>query len=141
MDCYTFKLYDTNNDGIAAYDQCLDGFYKITDSDGTVLNEMKPENSNFGNLHVANFCLNINETNFEDKLIVYPNPTNAKFTIVSSALKISNIELVTLTGQVILSNQPQQETVTIDVSKFAKGMYLLKIENTSGQLIKVVSIN
>ena len=66
-------------------------------------------------------------------IIVYPNPVSEKINI-ESEYKITTpmfINLSNLLGKVILSREVdwvQNQRTTIDVSNFAKGIYMLEIE-------------
>ena len=62
---------------------------------------------------------------------VFPNPANDKFIISASDQTISNIEIFDILGKKIYS-QPHGNT--IDVSSFSKGLYLLKVYDTNGQV-------
>ena len=139
--CYTFKLYDSGNDGIAGDNNCLDGFYDITNSDGTIISQLLPKNANFGNLYSSPFCNSLTETNNDKTIKIYPNPAKTTFTIYSNNVKINRIELATITGQIIYQNNDiTNVSSTIEVSSFAKGIYLIRIESENGILIKSLFI-
>ncbi len=139
--CYTFKLYDSGNDGIAADNNCLDGYYDLTNSDGTIINQLLPKNANFGSLYSSPFCNSLTETKSDNTIKIYPNPTKTTFTIYSNNVKINRIELATITGQILyLNNDITTVTSIIDVTNFAKGIYLIRIESESGILIKSLFI-
>jgi hypothetical protein len=134
--CYTFKLYDSGNDGIKGDNNCLDGFYSITNSDGTIVSQLLPKDANFGNLYTSPFCNALKEISNDNTIKIYPNPTQSTFTIHSNKI-INRIELATITGQIIYQNN-EITTVSsiIDVSNFAKGIYLIRIESESEILVK-----
>ncbi|PCJ28315.1 MAG: hypothetical protein COA97_01395 [Flavobacteriales bacterium] len=83
---------------------------------------------------VSNCTVGINEnTLIENEVIVYPNPNNGTFTIEASNLENSVLEIYNLTGQLVSQTTLQNNTKTIDISKQANGLYLLKI--TSNQQV------
>jgi hypothetical protein len=66
----------------------------------------------------------------DDIAMVYPNPTKGKLTINSSS-QITAIEVYSLSGKQIYSNYnfKQQTSEEIDLSGYAKGIYIMKIYN------------
>ena len=68
---------------------------------------------------------------------VYPNPTNDKVNIVyqSTEQQKLNLLLFNAIGQNMFTNNyavnPGLNTITIDASAFAKGMYIIDLQNTS----------
>jgi endo-1,3(4)-beta-glucanase len=65
----------------------------------------------------------------ESGIVMYPNPTNGKFKIAGSSKDISKIEIYNLLGEKMHSSTTAnpKTSVEIDLSAFAKGMYLVKI--------------
>jgi len=80
------------------------------------------------------------ETEFElqnqiDKTIIsiFPNPTKGEVTITSTsqtgnAHKITNIEVFDLSGKTILYSSLLSSSTKIDLSSFASGTYIVKIQ-------------
>ncbi len=69
-------------------------------------------------------------------LSIYPNPSDGQFTIDASALAADNfdIQVYDLTGAAILKTSSNgQETINIDLSTFAKGVYHVRF--VSGGLV------
>jgi len=73
----------------------------------------------------------------ESDLILYPNPTDGLVNINFFSTKISQLTLVDLNGKILL-NQTISNTSTLDLAPFAKGLYLLKIENEEGVWVRKV---
>lgn len=67
----------------------------------------------------------ISEQMQNENFSLYPNPAN-NFIIVESVSK-SEIEIITIEGQIIESLETVENTATIDISAFAKGIYYVKI--------------
>ncbi len=66
--------------------------------------------------------------NFATNFSLYPNPSKGFINIQSKNVEISKVQLFTVTGQKVL-DQKGLVNGGIDVSKFAKGIYVLKIES------------
>lgn len=82
-------------------------------------------------------CLGINEEDILSSIIlIYPNPSNGVFTIISSQNSI--IKLRDIQGKEIAerTNSPQ-----IDFSNFSDGIYLIEITTDKGSYNKMITIN
>jgi hypothetical protein len=68
---------------------------------------------------------------------LYPNPATTSIYIKSSS-KVNNLSLMDMSGKIIyaITNLPN-----MDLSSYANGFYLLKIETEKGSLIKKIVIN
>ena len=76
--------------------------------------------------------LSVNE--FENKTIsIYPNPTHDELHISNQQNTITRIELWSLSGQLILDDDFNGETISL--SKLSEGIYLLKLYNDNGNFI------
>jgi hypothetical protein len=60
---------------------------------------------------------------------IYPNPASNYVTINSSEA-IGSIELLDITGKVLISETIQSNTFTINVESYTKGIYFIKMTNT-----------
>lgn len=73
--------------------------------------------------------------------IIYPNPVMDKITFkyYQSSMKIASITIYTINGNLISSFPVDEITsdFTIDMSGFAAGIYLLEVENNTGQKNRV----
>jgi hypothetical protein len=76
----------------------------------------------------------INETQNTYSIKIFPNPSSTKFTI--SVSQKSEIEILNIEGQIIKSITADENTATIDVSGFAKGMYFVKVKTEKGIAVK-----
>ena len=61
-----------------------------------------------------------------DAIQLHPNPTNGMIEIKSNNLNIKQIELFDIFGKLLMEKKANESTVTLDVSPYAKGMYLLR---------------
>jgi len=68
---------------------------------------------------------------------VYPNPVTNKIFIKNSLInKNEIISIYNVQGQLLLKQPMQQEKIEINISGFAKGVYVLKIESEEGIAVK-----
>ena len=61
-----------------------------------------------------------------DAIQLHPNPTNGMIEIQSNNVNIKQIELFDIFGKLLMEKKANESTVTLDVSPYAKGMYLLR---------------
>ena len=64
----------------------------------------------------------------------YPNPAKDKIEI--SILENSEIEIVNSIGQVLQKINSRDNSITIDISDFAKGIYFVKVKSENGISVK-----
>lgn len=85
-----------------------------------------------------NNCTGINKYAASNGVRVYPNPTSGELTIELNSGNVSSVEVVDLTGRVILSNTGDSK-VNVNLSNVANGIYYVKIKsNDSMEVVKVV---
>jgi hypothetical protein len=72
-----------------------------------------------------------------NRLSVYPNPTKDNIKIVSEK-PINQVAIFNLFGQSIFTKKYDSENITIDVSSYAKGVYILKISSENSSIIKKI---
>lgn len=136
-DCYTFKLFDSGGDGIAALNSnCGDGFYQLTNSQGSILSQLKPENAGFGSVYSTYFCAGIHEVNSNEYLRIFPNPATNSVVISIQDSNITKLEIFSITGQLIHSDNQLNKSAVIDISSFSQGMYLVRVESNYGTAVK-----
>lgn len=73
------------------------------------------------------------EDNESIKIAMYPNPVADKLTVVTPNAEFNQYTIYTINGQVILSEKIENKAseIEINVSKFSKGIYLLKLEGVN----------
>lgn len=73
-------------------------------------------------------------------IVVYPNPSNGIFTVASKGSIIQEVVLYSVNGELIWRNANNSQEITIDLSEYARGTYLLQAstnqEATIFRLIK-----
>jgi hypothetical protein len=122
----TITLTTTANEGFAFYNWM----------EGTTVMGTAPtltlENISANHIIYANFLSTVGlEENITKELKVFPTLTNDILKIVSGQ-KMSFVQVYTLSGQRVVSYEPFSEELTIDVSNFHPGNYLLKVITNKG---------
>ncbi|HWY12239.1 MAG TPA: T9SS type A sorting domain-containing protein [Bacteroidia bacterium] len=86
-----------------------------------------------------NFCLTLGTkeiSGLEDNITVYPNPANEKIHLANKEnVRVLEISLFDLYGKQILKCD---NCSYLDISKFATGIYLLKINTQNGEIHKTI---
>ena len=77
------------------------------------------------------FTVGVAENIVDGNIIIYPNPTNSEFT-VSSTNKIKSVKLYNVLGCEILKQIQNDQSVSIDISGYAKGVYFVEVKTESG---------
>jgi hypothetical protein len=73
-------------------------------------------------------------------LIIYPNPSNGLFTIQMNDEVNMTIEVLDILGQKIKSMSVSGNNITLDLTEFSKGMYLVNILQGSNKITKRVIV-
>ena len=72
--------------------------------------------------------LGLNDNSINKKINIFPNPTKGMVTITNQDnLSIDKIEIVDTLGKIV--SEETSSTSQIDISKFSKGIYILKIHS------------
>jgi hypothetical protein len=66
---------------------------------------------------------------------MYPNPT-INFVNISSDVAIEAVEMYNVLGKKVHQAKTNSNTLNLDVSTFAKGLYILKFNVNNGTVIK-----
>ena len=67
---------------------------------------------------------------------IYPNPTTGLLTIEKANGVIERIDIFEITGRFLQSTIVNQQSITIDITHLANGMYYLKIDNVVVKIVK-----
>ncbi|MES2589965.1 MAG: T9SS type A sorting domain-containing protein [Bacteroidota bacterium] len=134
--CYTFTINDSNSNGLTS-DTCETGSYYLNNVNNDTLVQLTEAEANFGATNTKTFCLGNNgliEKSTENFISIFPNPSSNEFNIKSNDM-IKDIELMDMTGKIVLQN------LNISVSEFTlnqkmnNGIYVLKIRTENGTSI------
>ena len=70
---------------------------------------------------------------------IYPNPTSGRINVVvNNGNNIDDVFVLDITGKVLMSESANSNSVSIDLSSFAKGMYLVKVVTAEDSYVKKV---
>jgi hypothetical protein len=85
-------------------------------------------------------CVGINELKNElSATLLYPNPTNGLFTLEFANDSKKTIEVVDITGRVVLSAQSNALTTDLNISELSAGVYYVNVkENDASKTLRVV---
>ena len=74
-----------------------------------------------------------------DNIVLYPNPVVDKLTVsVADLAKQTKVNIYNLNGMLIYSSEITGSTAEIDMSRYASGMYIVKLVNDKGIFVKRV---
>ena len=76
-----------------------------------------------------------------NNLKIYPNPTNDIITINFNNKNLASIQLFDVLGKSIHQFTTHQNTFSIDLSSYEKGIYFLQVENEEGKTIERIIKN
>ncbi|MBQ8959229.1 MAG: T9SS type A sorting domain-containing protein [Bacteroidales bacterium] len=87
---------------------------------------------------VANFMHteSLNEVSANVKL--YPNPTQGELTLEGEGIQC--IRIVNVFGQTVYNAKVEGEQVRLDISSFAKGIYMMHIGTANGEAVKKITV-
>ena len=110
----------------------------VSPTETTIYSVIGTTNGCVGNAEfTVNVTVGIEEnTNAETK--VYPNPTNGDLNITAVAMK--QISIINAIGQTIYSQDIDSDNVTIDMSQYNAGIYMIRIITENGTIDKRVNV-
>lgn len=80
----------------------------------------------------------VNKTNLPKKdVIIYPNPTQGIFQIITKGL-IHQFTIINSIGKVVMQQQLNQESVSIDIGNYPKGFYVVKLKMENETIINKI---
>ena len=85
------------------------------------------------------FSVSSVENNTEFATVVFPNPANDILTIAADE-NINNIEVISMTGQVVYNENVSAQNLRLNVNDFAAGVYFVKVYTNSEVTIHKVTI-
>jgi len=78
-------------------------------------------------------AVGLEENSFANYIAVSPNPSNDKF-FFSNLMGNNKIEVIDITGRLILTDEIKYSSYTLSMDDLPKGMYFYKIIDSKGQL-------
>lgn len=145
--CYQLVLKDAYGDGVegAAYNQCdYTGRMTLTNrTNNVILARLLEEDANFGYQKTYSFCtddLSLTTESLDDKISIYPNPSNGNFKIAMDFEGKKNVVLRNVTGQTIASYQVNEKELVISENKLSSGMYIVTISNDQRNVTRKIIV-
>lgn len=89
-------------------------------------------------------AIGLNEVSLTDaQVVVYPNPANQflKVELSNTTSAFFALQLVDVSGRVIMNRQDIQKSCELDVRRLNKGLYFLRLGNGQQQVVKKVVID
>lgn len=152
-----------NNDDVATMKQCIDAVdvtngkvigFEIQGNDYNIATKVRDhisfwstyttdvpgayQNSGIWGGLVLQHLTPVKETNAINARI-YPNPAQANLTVELEGMH--SIELLDLTGRVILVKQVQGNATTFDVSNLNSGIYMIRVHADNGIAVQKIQVN
>jgi Leucine-rich repeat (LRR) protein len=73
-----------------------------------------------------------------DGIKVYPNPVNDYMTIETESAELKTVEIFSMNGQVVFSEDKNEQIIDLDLSCFSEGIYCLVIQTGSKKTMKKI---
>lgn len=80
----------------------------------------------------------VNEANGQTHFQITPNPAKDFFTVTSSEISATGLELYSITGQLVYSGEIHNQETKVSTSHFSPGLYLLKLQSEKGEVRKKI---
>jgi hypothetical protein len=84
--------------------------------------------------HDEECVVSISEVTQESGLTIYPNPTNSQLRIINSDSPITKVEIYSITGALLLSENNFKEEIS--VSALPQGVYMVRIYTDDGSVVR-----
>ncbi|MCX6280709.1 MAG: T9SS type A sorting domain-containing protein, partial [Bacteroidetes bacterium] len=104
---------------------------KITNAFGSVSTNLKS-----GYIYVGGVGVGEAE---QSNIKVYPNPVKDMMTIETGS-GIQKVQIYNITGQLLITEQTNGKTVTVNTSSLKAGVYFLKVTTDSGSFDKKIVV-
>jgi uncharacterized delta-60 repeat protein len=91
-------------------------------------------NSDFAIARYNPSSVGLEEMTNENKILIFPNPVSNKFSIVigqPTILQSTILSIYNISGQLLIEQTIRQNKSEIDISGLAKGVYIIKLNNSN----------
>jgi hypothetical protein len=81
----------------------------------------------------------VNENNsLKSGLLIYPNPASNKLSIYmqQNNLQYTTVSIYNIQGQLLMQQQIRQQQTELNISQFAKGIYIVKVQNEKETMVR-----
>ena len=128
-ECYTFTIYDTAGNGLAAYNWMVGNeYYELTTEEGDLIYT----NTNFGSEEsklISTEYLNIEQSDF-NSISIYPNPADNFIYIRYQNILPDSYKIFDLNGRLVYSKIIDNENdLEINIGSFERGLYFISINS------------
>ena len=129
-ECYLFRIYDSNANGICC--NYGEGYYYMKDADGNRFIEgagdYGAEDNQLFTIHKHGDGVNETEA---ASFNVYPNPANNKLYVDGEG--VGAVEVYNSLGQKVITVEGTENTV-VDVTSFENGVYVVRVITNEGNV-------
>lgn len=132
-ECYLFRIYDSNNNGICC--NFGNGYYYIKDAAGNKIIEASGDYGAMDSQLISIKGPEGVEENVASSYYIYPNPANDKIYVEGE--DVEYVELYNAMGQLMVVVKGSEKT-TIDVTSYGEGVYFVKVVGRETRTQKVV---
>lgn len=132
-ECYLFRIYDSNNNGICC--NFGNGYYYIKDAAGNKIIEASGDYGAMDSQLISIKGPEGVEENVASRYYIYPNPANDKIYVEGE--DVEYVELYNAMGQLMVVVKGSEKT-TIDVTSYGEGVYFVKVVGRETRTQKVV---
>ena len=142
-----FGVLFKNNSGVFAesiylpgtyWGECIATDFNGDDSPDLLLNGYDEDESPFAALYKNDGVTFVEELDLG--FSIFPNPASTYVTISNSTSQITHITVTDLSGKNIYSKQTLTDKISLDVSTYSKGVYLLSLQSKIGIIYKKLLI-
>ncbi len=84
----------------------------------------------------GNVVTSITDNSSNSEIVIYPNPTSGYINVVANDIK--EVSVMDIAGNTLIEQSVNSNNVSLDLSSFAKGMYLVKVVTAEDSYIKKV---
>lgn len=136
-ECYLFRLYDSNNNGICC--NYGEGYYYIKDAHG---NRFIEGAGDYGSEARELFSIQSTswevETAVKETLMVYPNPANDYLMVEG---EMTSFEVYNAIGQCLTAQTVNGNSARISLAGYSNGMYFIRVNNNGEVIVRKFSVN
>jgi hypothetical protein len=120
-----------------SYDSCMNLFTQNQMERMRTVLEVSPRRKSLLNSDVTG----LEQEEMLSQVTIYPNPSQNFISLEYQNLNVSNYQIITATGQVLLGGKLKEEQTKIDISNLLSGIYFLRIESVDmGMFVKKIVI-
>ncbi|MDD3527613.1 MAG: T9SS type A sorting domain-containing protein, partial [Bacteroidales bacterium] len=85
-------------------------------------------------IDIIETATNVNDDLSVGNVTIYPNPASSELNIKADR-NIQKVELLSSTGQIIMSQRYDATQIRLDVSQYKAGIYIVSITQSTGEVI------